>query len=100
MPAADTSRLLLKVSPNAAITAVTGWHGEALRVRTVAPPVNGKANSAVEKILAETLTVPRDSVKIVRGHGSRDKVAEVRGLDTQEMRDRLNRAIGGAETAG
>jgi uncharacterized protein (TIGR00251 family) len=54
--------------------------GDRLRVAVVAPPVDGKANEAVVRTLAEALGVPRSSVKIVRGETGRRKTVRVHGV--------------------
>ena len=65
--------------------------GDELIVRTTAPPVDGRANDAVVRLLAKRLKVGRRSVTIVRGRHSRRKVVEIRGLTEQEARARLVR---------
>ncbi len=94
MPKSETPRISLRVQPNAARSEIVGWYGNALRIRTVAPPTNGRANAAVEDILATALGVPRRGVSIVRGLGSRDKVVEVAGLDDAELQRRLRGLFG------
>ena len=86
-----TARLQVKVQPNATRSEIAGWYGEALKVRTAAPPVSGKANRAVVEILARALNIPRAAVSLTRGHGSRDKVLEIVGIDEPELRRRLER---------
>ena len=99
MPEPVTSRLSLRVQPNAARSELAGWHGTALRVRVTASPVPGRANAAVAAILADSLQIPRRSVNIVRGHGSRDKVAAVAGLDDAELQRRLRNLVNDAGSA-
>ncbi len=54
VPEGDGALVRLRVSPNAKRTELRGLHGDsALRLRVAAPPVDGKANSAVERFLAE-----------------------------------------------
>ena len=86
-----TSRLRVRVQPNASRSEIAGWHGGALRVRTTAPPVAGKANRAVAEVLAHALDISRADVSVARGHGSRDKVIEIVGIDELELRRRLER---------
>ena len=88
-----TSRLRARVQPNASRTEIAGWHGAALRVRTTAPPVEGKANLAVAQALASALNIPRTDVTVVRGRGSRDKVVEIVGIDEPESLRRLETHI-------
>jgi uncharacterized protein (TIGR00251 family) len=79
----------LKVSPKASRNAITGFLGEALKVAVTAAPERGKANEAVEELLAEALDLPRGAVRVVAGQTSRNKRLEVAGLDAAEMRRRL-----------
>ena len=65
------------VMPNAARTQIQGLHDGALRVRLHAPPVDGKANLALQAWLAETLGVPKSAVELVRGGTARRKQLRV-----------------------
>jgi len=65
--------------------------GEALKVRVTAPAERGKANSAVERTLAEALGVSRDSARVVRGRTSSRKIVEIAGLSESEVHRRLSR---------
>jgi uncharacterized protein (TIGR00251 family) len=56
---------------------VVGLHGEALKIRVAAPPVEGRANEALIGFLAERLGVPRGSVVIAKGENSRAKLVHV-----------------------
>lgn len=69
----------IRVVPRASRTEAAGPHGDALRVRVAAPPVDGKANAALVMYLAKELAVPRSAVRIVRGDTGRTKTVEVRG---------------------
>jgi uncharacterized protein len=89
---AVSTRLLLRVAPGAARAGVVGRHGEAWKVRVTAPPEDGRANEAVVRLLAEALAVPRKAVLLVSGHGSRDKVVELTGLDPSQIDRRLSSA--------
>ncbi|CAI8018331.1 UPF0235 protein PTH_1821 [Geodia barretti] len=85
-----TSRLPVRVQPNASRTEICGWYGDALRVRTTAPPARGKANRAVAEVLAHALDIPPSNVSVARGHGSRDKVMEIIGIAEPELLRRLD----------
>ena len=52
---------------------MVGVHGDALKIKLHAPPVDGKANEALIKFLAAALDVPRNAVDITHGQGSRIK---------------------------
>jgi uncharacterized protein (TIGR00251 family) len=82
-------RLSIKVVPKSSKNAIAGWVGEALKVCVTAPPEKGKANAAVESVLAEALGVPAACVRVVTGHGSPRKVVEIEGLDDADVRARL-----------
>jgi hypothetical protein len=85
------SQLKLKVVPGASNSGITGWIGDALKVRVSAAPENGKANAAVEKIIASALQLPNRAVRIVAGHGSPRKLIEIDGLSFAEVCARLPR---------
>jgi len=61
------------VQPGARRTEVVGRHGDALKVRVTAPPVDGQANQAVIALLAATLAVPPSSITLAAGTSSRRK---------------------------
>ena len=48
------------------------------RVSVKAPPVDGKANEAVEKLMADLFNVPSKLVRVLKGHTSKKKIVEVR----------------------
>jgi uncharacterized protein (TIGR00251 family) len=87
--AESTTRLRLRVSPGAQRTELAGRHGDAWKVRVSAPPERGRANDAVLRLLATRLRIPRGSLAVVAGHGGRDKVVELHGLDATEAERRL-----------
>lgn len=87
-----SSRVRLRVAPGAARDEVVGRHGEAWKVRVAAPPADGRANEALVGLLARALALPRSAVAIVAGHGSRDKLVELAGVDAGEADRRLAEA--------
>jgi uncharacterized protein len=89
-----STRVRLRVSPGANSAHVVGRHGEAWKVRVAAPPEGGRANEAVVRLLAETLSLPRDAVTLVSGHGARDKIVQLAGLDPTQIERRLSSAAG------
>ncbi|MBI5106032.1 MAG: DUF167 domain-containing protein, partial [Solirubrobacterales bacterium] len=60
-----------------------------VHARVTAPPVDGKANEALRRLLARSLGVPRSRVAVVRGQASRDKAVEVDGLAAEDALRRL-----------
>jgi len=77
------------VQPRASRDEVSGLQGEAVKVRLTAPPVEGRANDALVRLLAKRLGVPRAAVGIVRGQAARRKTVRVEGLGPEETRKRL-----------
>ncbi|MCG2575497.1 DUF167 domain-containing protein [Dechloromonas sp. XY25] len=71
--------LTLHIQPGAKKTEFAGLHGDALKIRLAAPPVDGKANDALVKFMAETLGLTRSAVVLKSGQASRRKVLEVVG---------------------
>lgn len=74
-------RLRVHVQPGASRTEVAGRHGDAIKLRLAAPPVDGKANEALLRFVAELFGVPVRDVTLVRGASSRAKVIDVAGVD-------------------
>jgi hypothetical protein len=70
------------VVPRARVTAVAGRHGDALKIRLAAPPVDGAANAELVRFLAERLGVPRSAVTIAAGQGGRRKIVKIEGVET------------------
>lgn len=74
-----TLTLTLHVQPGAKRSEVSGLHGDALKIRLAAPPVEGQANEALQKFIAALFCVPRRQVSLKQGMQSRHKVIEVSG---------------------
>lgn len=67
-------RLTLHIQPGAKQTRIVGLYGEALKISLAAPPVDGKANQALLRFLAEELAIPMRSLCLSSGETSRRKV--------------------------
>lgn len=89
MVAPLTTRVRLRVAPGAPASRILGRHGDGWKVRVAAAPERGRANDALLELLAETLAVPRTSVAVVSGAGSRNKIVELTGLAPDEIERRL-----------
>lgn len=84
------STIAVKVVPRAATEAVVGWLGDGtLKVRVTAPPEGGRANAAVEALLAAALGLRKSAVRVVAGHGAVRKRVQVDGLQRAEVERRL-----------
>lgn len=78
--AADGSLVLtLHIQPGAKQTAFAGLHGEAMKIRLAAPPVDGKANAALCAFLADFCGVPKSAVTLLSGETSRAKRVRLAG---------------------
>ena len=75
----DVLTLTLHIQPGAKRTDVAGLHGEALKIRLAAPPIEGRANEALLKFIAEAFGVPLRQVELKQGGQSRHKVVAVTG---------------------
>jgi len=84
----------VKVHPRARKSAITGVVGDALKLALTAPPVEGRANEACVKFLAEFLNVPRSSVTIAAGESSRQKLIRIAGMRAAQVEDKLRAVLG------
>ncbi len=87
---AGSVRLRVRLTPRAAREEVALRPDGTLAVRVTAPPVDGRANEALERAVASALRVAPSRVALVRGARSRDKTLLVEGLDEQAVRERLS----------
>jgi uncharacterized protein (TIGR00251 family) len=78
--------LKLRIVPNARRSEVVGEHGDAVKVKVAAPAVDGKANAALLKFIAEKLGVSTRSLTLVSGEKSRDKLLEISEMDPESAR--------------
>ena len=80
--------IAVRASPSGSKDEVVGLRNGALHLRVTAPAHEGKANAALMELLARALRVPKGSLRIVRGHSSRQKVVAVRNLSHDEIAQR------------
>jgi uncharacterized protein (TIGR00251 family) len=85
----SSATLLVRVIPRSGRTAVDGRRGEALLVRLAAAPVDGAANDALIRFLADLFDLPRRDVTLVAGGKSRDKQIRINGLTGDQLARRL-----------
>lgn len=78
--------LSLHLVPNARKSGPDGLHGDALKMRIAAPPVDGRANDALIRVLAELTGLPRSSIQLVSGAASRQKRVLLIGMDEKMAR--------------
>lgn len=83
------------LTPRASRDEVKGLEGGVLAVRVTAPPVDGRANEALRKLLAKEMGVAKRDVEIVRGQRARRKLVRIVG-GAPEAVERLLRGEPGA----
>ena len=76
---ADGWALAVHVQPGAKRSAVSGLHGDRLKLRIAAPALDGRANDALVAFVAETLGVAKSRVVVAKGAQSREKLLAVAG---------------------
>ena len=75
------AHLHVHVQPGAKNTELVGLHGERLKVRLKAPPVDGKANKELVKWVAAYFGVGKSRITLIRGLSSRQKTLQIEGLE-------------------
>lgn len=70
-------KIAIYATPGAKTTQLAGLHEQALRLRLAAPPVDGKANSALLAWAAQTFGVGKKQVELLHGAASRQKVIQI-----------------------
>lgn len=83
----DDLVLDVHVQPGAKRTGIAGVHGDAIRIRLAAPPIDGRANEALLRFLADAFGVPLRSVAIERGETSRQKRVRIARPSRRPDRD-------------
>jgi uncharacterized protein len=85
----DGAILTVHIRPRASITECVGIHGDAIKIRVAAPPVDGAANDELIRFLARRFSIPSTSVQIHSGAGGRHKRVLVKGATAQLVMARL-----------
>ncbi len=86
---AEGVTLRVRVQPRASRSQLGGEREGALVVRLTAPPVDGRANEALSRLLADVLGLAPSAVRLVRGDSGRDKLVAIAGIDAATARARL-----------
>ena len=81
--------LNLRIVPRASRNAIQGEHGDALKVRLCAPPVDGAANAALVDFLADAFDLPRARVQLLSGATSRSKRVLLAGLPASAIQSKI-----------
>lgn len=89
-PAENGVYIQLHIQPGAKREGVSGLFGTALKIALNAPPVDGKANAALQRFLAGVLGVPKKNIELCSGASSRDKRVFVSGVTLEQAVERLS----------
>ena len=79
--------------PRASKSGVAGELDGVLKIRLAAPPVEGRANEELIRVLAELFEAPRQRIAILSGQTSRNKVVSVSGISIGEAERVLAEAL-------
>jgi uncharacterized protein (TIGR00251 family) len=86
-------RLPVRAVPRASKNEIHGVHGNALKVRLQAPPVEGKANEALIRFLSDALGISRAQLSIASGETGRNKAVLITGLSREELVRRIKNSV-------
>ena len=90
---AHYGRVRVRLTPRSGRNEIGGWREGLLRVRVMAPPVDGKANAALERLIAKALGVPKRDVSVVSGARGRGKTIEIPGISQDDVDKLLERPM-------
>lgn len=75
----------IKVQPRSSKNEICGIQGDALKVKLMAPPVDGEANEACIRFLSKFFAVPRKQIKLISGQTSPHKIIEIENTTAEEI---------------
>jgi len=85
----EAAEIAVRLQPRARADAIVGERDGVVLVRVTAPPVDGRANEALCRLIAKRARVGVRSVSVLRGAGSREKIVRVEGVDPVQLRRAL-----------
>ena len=88
---AEGCTLRCRVQPGASRNSVVGAYGEEVKIALQAPPVDGKANAALCRMLAELCGISKGLVAIRSGETNRSKVVAVTGVSADALKNILSK---------
>ena len=88
-PVKNGIELCITVVPRSSRNAVAGLQDNRLKIKINKPPVDGQANAACCRLLADLFKTPSSKVSVVRGHNSRRKTVRLEGLSLEQTREVL-----------
>ena len=81
--------LTVHVQPDSSRTECVGLHGNAVKIRVAARPVDGAANEELIRFIAERCSIPRSHIRIQSGESARQKRLSVQGVRAESLLARL-----------
>jgi uncharacterized protein len=85
--ASSRVRFSVRVQPRSSRNEIVGVHGDALKIRLTAAPVDGAANDELIHFLSDIFAVRRQAIRIVVGESSRSKIVEIDGITERAVHD-------------
>jgi len=86
----SSATCLIRIQPRASKNEFMRMGDGSLKIRLTAPPIDGAANEALVKFLADQFEISRSQIKIVSGHTSREKIVRIDGIGLGEVERLLN----------
>ncbi len=86
----DEAILAVRVTPGAKRNAVTAFKEGVWDIKIAAPPVGGRANEELVALLSKKLDIRRNSLNVIKGQSSRNKLVSVSGMSQKEIARRLS----------
>jgi hypothetical protein len=86
-------RLQVYVQPRAAQTQIVGMHGDSLKIRIAAPPVEGEANAALERFIAKLVGIAKSNVSVTAGGSSRLKTVSIENTTAAAVEAAFDREL-------
>lgn len=83
------AQIEVRLKPRGSRNELLGMRDGVLQAKVTPPPVDGKANKALCRLIAKRVGVAPSRVRVVRGAKSREKVVRVEGIDSAELREAL-----------
>jgi len=88
----QSCEIAVRLTPRARVNEIGGERNGVLLARVTAPPMDGRANAALCRLIAKRVGVGVRSVSIVRGAGAREKTVRVEGISEEDLRRALGQA--------
>jgi uncharacterized protein (TIGR00251 family) len=91
-PGVETVTLSVRIQPRASKNGIVLMEDGGLKIRLTAPPVDGAANEALVRFLADTFGITKAQVEIISGHTSKNKIVRIEGISREHADQVLNQA--------